>query len=73
MFYYRKTKAHFNRFDIGIYDKREKAEKALDNLKNKAGFCDYPKGFKIRRVFRFKAPRLLNKTYWEDGFITLKY
>ena len=80
MFYYRVTHffitrkpEHFHGFDIGIYDSIEKAYAAIELLKTKPGFCLRPNAFKIRRVIRFKQPRLLNNTYWVDGFETYTY
>lgn len=63
---------HFHHFDIGIYESK-KAQAALDLLKTKPGFCLRPNAFRIRKVFRFKRPRLLNNTYWIDGFETYTY
>ena len=64
---------HFHGFDIGIYDSKEKAEAALAEVKDKPGFCQRPNAFHIRRVFRFRKPKLLNRTYWVDGFVTYTY
>ena len=64
---------HFHLFDIGTYDSKEKACEALSRLKTKPGFCLRPNAFRIRRVIRFKQPRFLNNTYWEDGFETYTY
>lgn len=64
---------HFHVFDIGIYDSKEKAQAALEHLRTKPGFCLRPNAFKIRRVIRFKRPRLVNNTYWIDGFETYTY
>ena len=61
---------HFRYFDIGIYESKEKALGALELLKSKPGFCLRPNAFKIHKVIRFKRPRLLNNTYWIDGFET---
>lgn len=80
MFYYRLTHFfatpqpdHFHFFDIGIYDCKEKAQNALQQLKDKPGFCLRPNAFRIRKVFRFKRPRFINNTYWIDGFETYTY
>ena len=72
-FFITKQADHFHGFDIGIYDSREKAEAALAQLKDKPGFCLRPKAFRIRKVFRFRRPKLLNNTYWIDGFVTYTY
>ena len=80
MIYYRLTHFfitrqadHFHYFDIGIYDSKENAQAAMDLLKKKPGFCLHPNAFRIRNVFCFKRPRLLNNTYWIDGFETYTY
>ena len=72
-FFITRQAEHFHYFDIGIYDSKEKAQAALELLKTKPGFCLRPKAFRIRRVIRFKRPRLLNNTYWIDGFETYIY
>lgn len=55
---------------IGIYSSREKAQEAVERLKTKEGFKDTPEGFKVNKVFRFMKPRLLDNTYWVDGYDT---
>lgn len=60
----------FERKDIGIYSSEENARKAVEALKQKIGFCDTQEGFKIKRVFGVFKPRLLDKTFWIDGFVT---
>lgn len=64
---------HIPSFDIGIYDSTEKALSAVDELKVKEGFCLRPDKFYIYRVLRFREPKLLNQTYWVDGFTTYTY
>jgi hypothetical protein len=80
MFYYRLTHffitrqpEHFHCFDIGIYDSKEKAEAAHFKVKDKPGFSLRPHAFRIRKVFRFRKPKLVNQTYWIDGFETYTY
>ncbi len=80
MIYYRLTHFfitakpdHFHFFDIGIYDSKEKANDALNQLRDQPGFSLRPNAFKIRKVIRFRTPRLLNKTYWAGGFETYTY
>ena len=64
---------HIERKDIGIYSSKENAEKAIELLKTKNGFKDTVDGFKItKRVTLFK-PRLLDNTYWDEGFDTYTY
>lgn len=62
---------HFERKVIGIYSSIDNAEKAIEQLKK--GFKYTVKGFKIKKVFRFFRPRLLDKTFWIDGFDTYTY
>ena len=80
MMYYRLTHLfftkqpdHFHSFDIGIYDSKEKAEAALTEVRDKPGFCLRPKAFRILPVIRFRKPKLVNRTYWIDGFETYTY
>lgn len=58
---------------IGVYCSYELAEKAIKELKNKQGFCDTQNGFEIKKIFRFFKPKLMNKTFWVDGFDTYTY
>ena len=64
---------HIHYFNIGIYDAKKLAENAVQILKTKDGFKLHPHKFHIIRVFRLKKPKLLNKTYWIDGFTTYTY
>lgn len=59
---------HIERKDIGIYSTLEKAEKAVALLKTKSGFKDTTDGFKIVKKFTLFKSRLLDNTYWIDGF-----
>ena len=61
---------HFERKDVGIYSSLENAEKAVASLKIKNGFKDTPDGFKITKVLTLFKPRLIDNTYWVDGFDT---
>jgi len=61
---------HIERKDIGIYSSLENAEKAVASLKTKSGFKDTADGFRITKVFVLFKPRLLDNTYWVDGFDT---
>ncbi|NUF49909.1 DUF7336 domain-containing protein [Gilliamella sp. ESL0250] len=49
---------------IGIYSSHEQAELAIEQLKNKPGFIDYPDDFQI-------TENVLNQDGWVDGFIDL--
>ena len=64
---------HIERKEIGIYSSEEKAKAAIELLKTKDGFKDTAYGFKVKKAFRLFKPRLLDNTYWIDGFITLYY
>ena len=64
---------HIERKDIGIYSTKENAEKAILALKNKSGFKDTVDGFRITKKFSLFKPRLLDNTYWVDGFDTYTY
>ena len=72
-FFITKQPNHFHSFDIGIYDSKEKAEAALAEVRDKPGFCLRPKAFRILPVIRFRKPKLVNRTYWIDGFETYTY
>jgi hypothetical protein len=48
---------------IGIYATRADAEAAINTLKGKAGFQDYPEGFQAHEIE-------LGHTGWQYGFIT---
>lgn len=61
---------HIERKDIGIYSSLEKAENAIASLKTKSGFKDTADGFRITKVFVLFKPRLLDNTYWVNGFDT---
>lgn len=58
---------------IGVFSSEENAQIAIQTIKNKPGFCDYPADFKIIKLLYFKVPRLLDKIYWVDGFETYYY
>ena len=64
---------HFERKDIGIYSSDGNAQNAVEELKQKIGFCDTQEGFKIKKVFRLFTPKLIDKTFWDDGFVTYTY
>ena len=64
---------HFECKDIGIYRSLTNAKQAIELLKDKNGFKDTLAGFKIKKVFRFFKPKLLDRTFWMDGFDTYTY
>lgn len=65
-------KDRFNLKEIGIYDSVQKANAAIEKLKTKDGFADYPDRFYIIKTVRFFTPKFLNRTFWEDGFVVVK-
>lgn len=48
---------------IGIYASEQSARAAIERLRDKPGFRDYPDGFEIHAV-------TLGRTGWESGFVT---
>lgn len=56
---------------IGIFSSQEKAREAIEMVKSKLGFVDYPECFLIRKRFNLFKPRLLDHTFWRDGFMTV--
>ena len=49
---------------IGVYSSKERAEQAIERLKKKPGFRDYPDGFLIDCYE-------LDQDNWTEGFITV--
>jgi hypothetical protein len=47
---------------IGVYEVESDARAAIDRLKNKPGFIDFPEGFQIHS-------RELGQDSWEEGFV----
>jgi hypothetical protein len=72
-FFITKQAEHLHYFDIGIYNSKAKAEAALAEVRDKPGFSLRPHAFRIRKVFRFRKPKLVDQTYWIDGFETYTY
>ncbi|CDR30638.1 Uncharacterised protein [Acholeplasma oculi] len=75
MFYYKATHKyklidHIEKKDIGIYSSLENAKKAIKELELKDGFIDTKNGFFVKKFFSFVKPKLLDKTFWVDGFDT---
>ncbi len=78
MIYYKvvhryKQTDHFERKDIGIYSSFSNAEKAIELLSDQNGFKETVSGFKIKKKIRLFKPKLLDKTFWVDGFYTYTY
>ena len=64
---------HFECKDIGIYSSLANAEKAMTLLRDKSGFKETANGFKIKKQIRLFKPKLLDRTFWIDGFYTYTY
>lgn len=47
---------------IGVYSTEQEARAAIERLKGKPGFVDYPNGFQIH-------PCELSRDAWTEGFI----
>ena len=47
---------------IGVYESERDAKLAVDRLKDKPGFIDYPQGFRIHS-------RRLGQDSWTEGFV----
>ena len=72
-FFITKESEHLHSFNIGVFDSKEKAENAVEKIKNKPGFCEHQNKIKIRKTIRFKKPKLINNIYWSDGFESYTY
>jgi len=47
---------------IGVYDSEDAAKAAIERLKMKAGFVDFPEGFEIHQ-------REVGQDSWMEGFV----
>lgn len=65
-----KLQKHVEKKSIGVYSSYELAKNVVEKLKTKQGFCDTSNCFKIKKTFRFCKPKLIDKTFWVDGFVT---
>lgn len=61
---------HFETKEIGIYSSPDLAAAAIEQLTCKPGFADHPEAFQIKKCFRPLKPKLLDRTFWTDGFDT---
>jgi len=68
MFLHNKRTGPFSYFNIGIFDSSERAKQVVKEVTAKPGFCDHAKKVRIHKCVKLFAPRLLNRTFWEDGF-----
>jgi hypothetical protein len=51
---------------IGVYSSEALAHEAIERLRDKPGFRDYPKRWDIDEY-------VLDDDHWEDGFVTMRY
>lgn len=65
-----KLQKHTELKNIGVYSSYDLAENAIEKLKNKQGFHGTQNGFKIQKTFRLFKPKLINQTFWDEGFVT---
>lgn len=56
--------------EIGVFSSMAKALAAIDAVKGKNGFVDYPDGFTVKKIFRRFKPDCLDIVFWNDGFDT---
>jgi homoserine kinase type II len=47
---------------IGVYSSDGEARAAIDRVKDKPGFSDFPQGFEV-------CPYSLNRDRWTEGFV----
>jgi homoserine kinase type II len=47
---------------IGVYESETAARGAIDRVKNKPGFVDFPAGFQIH-------PYVIGRDSWTEGFV----
>lgn len=72
-FYITKKPDHIHAFNIGIFESRERAQQAVEKIQDKPGFCEHKEKIKIKKRVRLTEPRLLNRIFWDEGFITYTY
>ena len=47
---------------IGVYSSDEEARGAIERMKDKPGFSEFPQGFEV-------CPYPLDRDHWTDGFV----
>jgi hypothetical protein len=47
---------------IGVYSSNEEARAAIERMKDKRGFADFPQGFEV-------CPYPLDRDHWTEGFV----
>ena len=55
--------------DVGIYSSKENALGAMDILLKQYGFGGKQEDFKLSRVLRLRKPKMLDKTFWSNGYV----
>lgn len=65
-----KLQKHTELKNIGVYSSYDLAENAIEKIKKAQGFNDTQNGFKIQKTFRLFKPKLINQTFWDEGFVT---
>lgn len=60
-------------FFIGVYDSRRRATDAIAQLRQKPGFCQRPEKFHMVRMPCLHLPKLINCTFWTEGFVPYTY
>ena len=58
-----KTDGYHHGKIVGIYSSADKARAAIERMRDKPGFKDYPERWKI-------YPRTLDRDSWTEGFVT---
>ena len=62
LWHVREVKGSDVKLFIGVYTTGQDARAAIERLKGKPGFADYPNGFQLH-------PHELNRDGWTEGFI----
>ena len=47
---------------IGVYSSNKEARAAIERMKNKSGFAEFPQGFEV-------SPYPLDHDHWTEGFV----
>lgn len=47
---------------IGVYSSKQEASAAIERMKDKPGFGDFPQGFEV-------CPYTLDHDHWTEGFV----
>lgn len=66
MLYYKVT---YEGKDVGIYSSKDNALGAMDVLLKQYGFTGKKENFKLSSVLRLRKPKMLDQTFWSNGFV----